>query len=81
MRCCRRACCVVTRRSHSRAMAVARWGFEAGMGSGKGAFVGVVVAARMGRVSRWMVWCPSIFLAVVSLKLNEWFVGREMGIL
>jgi len=51
-----RACWAETRRSHSRAMAVARWGFEGGMGR-----TDLVEGCRTGRVSRWMVWWPSVF--------------------
>jgi hypothetical protein len=50
----RRACCAETRRSHSRAMAEARWGFEGGMGR-----EALVEGLRTGRVSRWIVWWPS----------------------
>lgn len=43
------------RRSHSSAMAVARCGFEAGMGRGH-----LVLGLRTGRLSRWIVYNPSI---------------------
>ena len=51
MRCCFRACWAETRRSHSRAMAVARCGFEGGMCRRD-----FVAGLRTGREERWMVW-------------------------
>ena len=50
------ACWAEIRRSHSRAIAEARWGFEEGIGRGV-----LVEGFRTGRASRWMMWCPSMY--------------------
>lgn len=49
------ACWAERRRSHSRARAVARWGFEGGRRRGV-----LVVGLRTARVSRWTVWLFSV---------------------
>lgn len=54
-RCDWRVSLAEVRRSHSSAMAVARCGFEAGIGRGR-----LVLGLRTGRVSRWIVCVPSI---------------------
>lgn len=50
-----RVCLAEVMRSHSSAMAVARCGFEAGMGRGR-----LVLGLRTGRLSRWIVCIPSV---------------------
>ena len=55
MRCDFVACCAERRRSHSRARAEARCGFEGGMRRGV-----LVVGLRTARLSRWIVWLFSM---------------------
>lgn len=55
-RCDWRVSLTEVRRSHSSAMAVARCGFEAGMGRER-----LVLGLRMGRASRWIICVPSTY--------------------
>lgn len=66
-RCDWRVSLAEVRRSHSSAMAVARCGFEAGIGRGR-----LVLGLRTGRLSRWIVCVPSVF--------NGRRLGSEMAI-
>lgn len=66
MRCCFKACCAETRRSHSRAIAEARWGFEDGMVNM--VFEGV----RTGRLSRSILKPSFRKVSDQTLKRIQW---------
>ena len=58
-----------TRRSHSNARAVARWGFEGGIRRGF-----LVVGLRTGRASRWTRWLDSGKVDEFVSFCNSWIL-------
>ncbi len=61
------------RRSHSRARAVARCGFEGGMRRGV-----LVVGLRTARESRWIRWLGSGLAGILSASVRSKFMGRAV---
>ena len=62
------------RRSHSRARAVARCGFEGGMRRGV-----LVVGLRTARASRWTRWLDSDLAGILSASATSGFMGRAVA--
>ena len=60
------------RRSHSRARAVARCGFEGGMRRGF-----LVVGLRTARASSWIRWLDSDLAGVLSASATSRFYGQK----